>query len=82
VGRDEQETVKKTDDYLMELQQTIASKKENVDNFLTPKKTVDVYSTTQNQFSNEVVKESRLSTVKNFIQAKILSKHKTVLEDI
>ena len=38
VGWTEEKVVKKTDDYLLKLQQTISLKKKNVDNFLTHKK--------------------------------------------
>lgn len=41
VGQTEEKVVKKTDDYLLKLQQTISLKKKNVDSFLTHKKNLN-----------------------------------------
>ena len=84
VGWTEEKVVKKTDDYLLKLQQAISLKKKSVDNFLTHKKTVDFYlEITQKQIRNEVVKEPMLSSFKKSLnQVKILSKHRTSLEDM
>lgn len=88
VGQNEEEIIKKTDTYLLRLQQAIRVKNNFYNtNIFNTKEVTDICLTTrQNQWSNEMVKGLN---VDNFLthksalkQVKILSKHQTPLADL